>query len=122
MNHARELKKLTTVFSDLVPPEDTRDWEHNKYETKTKTTYSMGTGSVPEVDINSKARGPLVFELDDGEFIELEASCVKINKNYMWCRIEKASEFEIKNAEGEKDKYSEEIQKRIRKYQSEAAA
>ena len=124
MNHARELKKLDAVFSDIVPPMDTRDWEHNKYVKQTKTKFPIITGTMQEVDINSKARGPLVFELDDGGFIELEASCVKINKNNMWCRIEKASEKEINESSAEANsapsKYPDKVKKRIRKYQSEA--
>ena len=124
MNHACELKKLDAVFSDLVPPEDTRDWEHNKYEKQTKTKYPMRTGTVPEVDINSTARGPLVFELDERGTIELEASCVNVIGENMWCRIEKASEKEIEESMAEVNsaplKYPQEVVKRIRKYQSEA--
>ena len=57
MNRARELKNLDTVFSDIVPPLDTRDWEHKKYKkivlplignliTKNKEAYSYLSESI----------------------------------------------------------------------------
>lgn len=120
MNHARELKKLDAVFSDIVPPVDTRDWEKNKYESTTKQGFDM---FGKKVDVDSSAKGPLVFQLDGGGKIELEASCIDIDGQKRWCRIKKASTtfLERAEAEAESGKYPPEITKRIQKYKTEAA-